>query len=86
MKFSQSLTWQAIGVIQPTTFKAKELGVHLNLVSTLNSAAVDCFIQSETVEFKTSFPKTAAAHVIRTALVELKEEGKLEFGEQDNLW
>jgi hypothetical protein len=86
MKFSQNLTWQAIGVIQPTVLRAKELGAHLNLVAMLRAVAVDCFLQSETNEFKTSFPKTAAAHVIRTALEELNSVGQINFGEEDNLW
>jgi len=86
MKFTQNLAWQAIGVLQPNVLKAKELGVATNLVAMLNSAAIDCFLQSETIEFKTSFPKVAAAHVIRTALAELNAAGELEFGEEDKLW
>jgi hypothetical protein len=86
MKYSQNLTWAAIGLIQPKVLEAKESGVSLNIVAMLKSAAVECFLHSEEVEFKTSFPKTVAAHVIRTALLELDTVGFIVFGKEDKLW
>jgi hypothetical protein len=86
MKYSQELVWQAVGVIVPSLLEARELGVSINLPTALNLAAVDCFLISETTEFKISFRKTAAALVIRTALQELHTNGQLEFGTQDKLW
>lgn len=82
MKYSEESVWNAVGEIVPGFVFAKEQGVHMNLPTCLNSAAVRCFLMYDSFEFKSSFRKMIAADVIKQALLELNNNGLIVFGEE----
>lgn len=85
MKYSEKLVRESIGKILPGLHKAEENGVSMNLPSSLKSAACECWLRAEDVEFKLDWEKMCAGHVIRVALQELETVGWMTFGTKDHV-
>lgn len=84
MKYSQKYVWKCVGKILPGLLQAKNNGVHMNLPSSLKSAACECWIRAEETEFKLNFDVQCAAYVVRVALKELEQDGWMTFGEVES--
>lgn len=83
MKYTQKFVWECVGKIVPGLLYAKQNGVPMNLLSSLKSAACECWLIAEDTEFKLDFDKQCAAYVIRVALQELEKDGWMTFGERE---
>lgn len=84
MKYSEKLTWEAVGDILPSLLEAKEKDVELNLVSCLKLCAIECFIKNGTYPpFWTGY-RNFAALVVKEALTEISTEGYITFGTIDD--
>lgn len=86
MKYSDKALWEAIGFILPSIKTAREMGKNFNLPTMLNTAAIQVFLELETVDFKLSYEKLVAAHVVRVALTELTDSGVMLFGDCDDIF
>lgn len=86
MKYSEELVWKAVGEFMTDILSAKALGCRMNLPSALKDAAAECFLISETTEYKTNLDKVFAASIIRSMLQELHSVGWMTFGSVNEYW
>lgn len=75
MIYTKSLVWRAIYTVLPSYEIAGKAGHIFNLPSSLNEAAIECFVHE--------IEHTRYIGLIRMALKELDDVGHIEFGDRD---
>jgi hypothetical protein len=87
MQFSRELTWKAVEVVLPHLKTLKENNISVNLTDALKDAAVELFIaHNNSTDTRGGTDWKYSEFIISRALLELKENGWLTFGDQEQFW
>ena len=85
-KYSQQSVWFAIEHLIPSYKEMREGGIANSLPEALKAVAAECFIKY-TENTLITYKERIAMYVVRDCLMDLKEHGRVVFGDFDiNDW
>lgn len=82
MKWTQELVWKAVGEVLPNI----TLMPNRNLPEALKHAAVEFFINTDEIEFRTKGNLVFARYIVREVIKEIHDKGFMEFGNINEYW